>query len=277
LVAAVHQSIASVPHMAANRTWQSTAAEPLMWARGLRKSFARGLARTANRTLAIHDLDLELFPFELLAIVGPEGSGKTTLLQCVAGLLRPDSGVVSWFGELFPGGGCVPRTAYVAAVTVYYPFLTARDVLQYRVAREAIPSRRQEKLIARALDRVGLAGKSAARVMSLRRDELKCLAVAEALVMEPAAVLVDAGVADTADSCPDSVSEVLREEVRCGASVIVATRDVANAGAVATRLLFLDRGRKVGSFVPHASPGAAATPGCLNLPSTSLFVAERVH
>jgi ABC-type sulfate/molybdate transport systems ATPase subunit len=48
---------------------------------------------------AIADIDLIVVAGESVAVVGPSGSGKTTLLLCVAGLLAPDEGSVSWFGD----------------------------------------------------------------------------------------------------------------------------------------------------------------------------------
>jgi ABC-type multidrug transport system, ATPase component len=109
---------------------------PLLRIRGLTRSFARGLARRTGGLMALEDIDLEIHRGDVIGIIGPEGAGKTSLLQCAAGLLKRDAGTVEWFGHLFPGGGCVPGVAFVPAVPVYYPFLTVRDVVEYRYARE---------------------------------------------------------------------------------------------------------------------------------------------
>ena len=48
---------------------------------------------------ALADVDLSIAEGESVALVGPSGSGKTTLLLCAAGLMAPDAGIVSWFGD----------------------------------------------------------------------------------------------------------------------------------------------------------------------------------
>jgi ABC-type multidrug transport system ATPase subunit len=48
---------------------------------------------------ALADVDLTVAEGESVALAGPSGSGKTTLLLCAAGLMAPDVGIISWFGE----------------------------------------------------------------------------------------------------------------------------------------------------------------------------------
>ncbi|MEP6905905.1 MAG: ATP-binding cassette domain-containing protein, partial [Gemmatimonadales bacterium] len=99
--------------------------------RSLRKSFLLGPAHSARRKDALSGVDLEVDAGESIGIVGGECAGKTTLLLCAAGLLCRDSGVVSWHGSRFEGGGIFPGVAYVPALPSYYSFLTVREVLDY--------------------------------------------------------------------------------------------------------------------------------------------------
>ena len=105
------------------------------------------------------------------------------LLQYIAGALRH-------------GGGRATRAGAVAYVTAdpdFYPFLTVRDVLEYGVAREGVTRQTTAALIDQVLEATGLSERIACRVDVLSRVEIGRLAFAEALVGEPAVVLVDDG------------------------------------------------------------------------------------
>jgi ABC-type cobalamin/Fe3+-siderophores transport system ATPase subunit len=76
------------------------------------KSFHAGTSGCSATASVLRGVNLALWPGEIVALRGARGSGKSTLLRCAAGLLRPDSGLVLWFG-----GRTAPsdRVTYVAA------------------------------------------------------------------------------------------------------------------------------------------------------------------
>lgn len=250
--------------------------ETILCARGITRSFARGLARQHAGKCAIENIDLDLWGGDVVGIVGPEGAGKTTLLQCLAGLLRRDAGTVEWFGELFPGGGCLPGLAYVPPMPVYYPFLTVRDVLEYRIAKE-VTGRVRNQYADCCLSRVNLADKSSARVMELSRDEIKRLSIAEALSFEPRVILVDTSYADIAEPCSEASLCALRHHADSGASVLIAARNTHSIAAAVSRVVVVHEGRLVNSF--HADKAEfEREPALFPIPSRGArFVAERMH
>jgi len=80
-------------------------ATPLLTGRGLHKSF--------GPTPALRGMDLSVDAGEVLAVMGPSGSGKSTLLHCLAGILAPDSGEVTFDGRtasLPAGKASAPRS-----------------------------------------------------------------------------------------------------------------------------------------------------------------------
>ncbi|CAM5702814.1 macrolide ABC transporter ATP-binding protein [Streptomyces purpurascens] len=60
---------------------------------------ARGLTKAHGRTPALRGASVELRPGEILAVTGASGSGKSTLLHCLAGIVRPDEGSVTYDGR----------------------------------------------------------------------------------------------------------------------------------------------------------------------------------
>jgi len=78
----------------------------------LAKSFHAGTSGCSATASVLRGVNLALWPGEIVALCGARGSGKSTLLRCAAGLLRPDSGLVLWFGARTAPGD---RVTYVAA------------------------------------------------------------------------------------------------------------------------------------------------------------------
>lgn len=237
------------------------------------KSFSRGLARAVRRTRALSDVCFDLSAGEIVAINGVEGAGKSTLLQCAAGLLRIDSGEVRWFGDVFPGGGIMPGVAFVPAVPVFYPFLTVRDVLAYRAARDLSPSDDPGSVIRRALRLLRLTDFASRKVVTLTRAEAKRLALAEALASGPRAILLDTCTSDMSAAVGEIACHALESFAAGGGAALVALRDATQLARIATRLILLAEGRVSPPFV-RAHPAEEALPG---FPPGTRFVAERLH
>jgi|SRR5687767_1905675 len=247
--------------------------EPVLSMRGVRKTFARGLARSIRKTAALVDVDLELGPAEVVAVVGAEASGKTTLLQCASGLLRADAGEVRWFGETFPGGGAVPGVAYVPAVPVFYPFLTVRDVVACRAGRELSLWEKPASAVSPALDALELGARSNANIALLSRAESKRLAVAEALASRPRALLVDTCTSDLSPAISDITCRAIASFSASGGSALIAVREPGAVAAIASRLVFLSEGRVSPPFLRSASVDDKPTA----IPLVPRFVAETLH
>lgn len=190
---------------------------------GVTKSFARGLARASRRTLAITDVDLEVFPGEVILVAGDEGAGKTTLLQCACSILRSDKGTVTH-----------AVAAYVAAVPVFYPFLTVRDVLALRGGE----SDRVEML----LSVFDLKPFAAGAVANLSMSAMKRLSIAESLIREPLAVLIDTSAFEV-PSC-----KTVAAIAELGVAALVAARNCSSLARIATRIICLEEGRIARTF-----------------------------
>lgn len=249
---------------------------PLLRVRGLTRSFARGLARRSGGLLALEDIEFDLRSNDVMGIIGPEGAGKTTLLQCVAGLLKRDAGLVEWFGHPFPGGGCVPGVAYVPAVPAYYPFLTVRDVVEYRCARETA-GRPAPRAVQSALCRLGLDARSNCQIAALTREEISRLAIAEVLSFDPDVVLVDTPPAGECGQLSHCALDALKEHASSGGAVAIAARSAHNVVRAASRVIVLDEGRILRSYCADQDGEERVDPVFSLRTNGVRFVAERMH
>lgn len=254
----------------------TSSAETILRVRGLTRAFSRGLARRNGGSLALNGIDLDIRAGDVVGLIGPEGAGKTTLLQCIAGLLRRDAGAVEWFGHFFPGGGSVPGVAYVPAVPVYYPFLTVRDVVEYRCARETT-GRNRSRAVDSAISDVGLSDKINLHVAALSNDELRSLSIAEALSFDPQAILVDTSPPNEAQVPSSHALDALSRHACSGGVVLIASRQTHAVVRCVTRVVALDEGAIVRTFSTDGE-GAQRLDPVFPLPvSVARFVAERAH
>ena len=215
--------------------------EPIISAHGVHKSF--------GRTVALRGAGLELQAGESVAITGPSGSGKSTLLHCLAGVLQPDSGVVSFRGTRLDSLGTDERTrlrrisfGLVLQFGQLVPELTALENVALPLLLEG---RRRSEAAAAAtqwLERLEVGSLADARPTGMSGGESQRVAIARALVTSPDVVFADepTGALDTVTG--DLALDVLVKATReTQAALVLVTHD-NRVAAVADREVVLRDG-----------------------------------
>lgn len=157
--------------------------------RSLSKTFHNGSRGVAIP--ALRDVSLDIHQGEIIGIVGRAGAGKTTLLLCLAGLVRPDAGSITWFGEQVTGHHVPPGLAYAPQRAGYYSFLNVREALEYYATLHDLSSANRSAQVETALRDVALHTHATRRVSSLSPILLQRLGLAQALIGSPRAILLD--------------------------------------------------------------------------------------
>jgi ABC-type lipoprotein export system ATPase subunit len=213
-------------------------------ARGLVKTYGRG--RAARRVLdgAANDA----VAGELVAVVGRSGSGKSTLLHLLGALDRPDAGTIEVAGERVDGRPerelTRLRRRHVGFVFQFFhlvPELTGEEnvLLPTRLPGSAVGAPARGRAL---IDRLGLDGAAARLPHELSGGEQQRLAVARALVHDPAVVLADEPTGNLDREAGAAVLGLLRSAADDGRAVVLVTHDEA-ATAIADRVLRLRDGR----------------------------------
>ena len=215
-------------------------------ARGIVKSYTVG-----GRSLAVlRDLDLTVEAGEMVAIVGASGVGKSTLLHVLGGLDRVDQGTIRIAGAdltSMPDADVVAfrnrRVGFVFQFHHLLPEFSAQEnaEMPMRIARTPMSEAR-----ARAeslLRRVGLGERLEHRPGMLSGGEQQRVAVARALIMQPAILLADEPTGDLDEPTADALHALLREmHLAYGLTSVIATHNPRLAAAC-DRTLRLEGGK----------------------------------
>ncbi|WP_327096656.1 ABC transporter ATP-binding protein [Nocardia vinacea] len=198
----------------------------------------RGLGRSFGAHTVLRDIELDIAPGEVIALVGPSGSGKSTLLRVIAGLDEPTEGEVVLDGR--PMRGIDPR----CAVVFQEPRLLPWRNLAGNVALGLPPtiSRAEgEAEVRRGLEIVGLAGFERHRPRQVSGGMAQRTALARALVRHPGVLLLDEPFA-ALDALTRLRMQDLLDEVQraAGITVVLVTHDVDEALRLADRVVVLE-------------------------------------
>jgi len=209
---------------------------------GVSKSFSLpGFRDQRSQSVTVlKDVDLVLAPGEKASLIGPSGTGKSTLFALIAGLLRPDSGIVE-IGGVSLSDMSEQRRATVRARTIglvlqsdnLIPFLNARENVELAVGIGRRDAGREPRTSARdLLDKFGVGHRAEHLPRQLSGGEAQRVALAVAIANQPAVLLADEVVGQL-DS--DTARAVLDEVLGADIAVLYITHDLALADRVSTR------------------------------------------
>ena len=215
-------------------------------ATGLTKEFAR--ARGGKRLFtAVHPLDIGLEERQLTLVSGHSGSGKSTLANMLAGILTPTAGHVRLDGtdlySLRDEERSRLRNERIGLVPQGHTALRALTVLDNVLlpailySRDEAPADRARELLAA----VGLGDLADAAPTELSGGELRRMAIARALLMDPAIVIADEPTAGLDSANATTVLTLLRDAADRGTAVLVVSHE-AEAQRFADRSYVMEDG-----------------------------------
>ncbi|MGW7006125.1 ABC transporter ATP-binding protein [Streptomyces sp. NPDC054933] len=195
-----------------------------------------------GRELPVLDaISLQVKEGEIVALLGKSGSGKSTLLRCLAGLIAPSAGTVSYRGT--PLTATNPGVAMVFQSFALLPWLTVQQNVELSLQARGAPEDERRERALKAIDLIGLDGFEGAYPKELSGGMRQRVGVARALVVEPDALFMD----EPFSALDVLTAENLRREIvglwegheAPVRSMLLVTHNIEEAVLLADRILVL--------------------------------------
>ena len=209
----------------------------------------RSLHVSYGKTAALHGVNLQVMPGEVVALIGANGAGKSTTLRTISGLMKPTQGEVLFHGQsigdmaadriVAKGIAQSPEERHV------WPTMTVTENLSmgaYLCKDKAEIERRIQKVYER-FPRLQERHKQLAGTLS--GGEQQMLAIGRALMSEPSLLLLDEPSLGLSPRMADEVFTFVREINAHGVTVVLVEQNVHNALSVASRAYVYETGRVV--------------------------------
>ena len=219
------------------------------------------LNKSYGENTVVADLSFTIAAGECLGVIGPNGAGKTTTIRMCLGLSTPDSGEIRYALDA-PGAPDwrMPRDAMaikarlgvVSQIDTLDPdFSCAENLLVYG-RYFGMPDARIKQRIPALLEFASLSHKSGVRPGELSGGMKRRLSLARALVNDPQLLLLDEPTTGLDPQARHLMWERLQVLLQQGKSILLTTHFMDEAERLCSRLLVLDRGRKIAEGAPRA-------------------------
>ena len=209
------------------------------------KSYIRGVQEIP----VLRNISLQVHAGEFLALMGPSGSGKTTLLNLIAGIDRPDAGVLKVggidIGSLGESALSRWRADNVGFIFQFYnliPVLTALENVQLPLLLTALGRRQRKEHALAALAAVGLSDRTDHYPSQLSGGQQQRVAIARALVTDPLLLVADEPTGDLDKRSATEILGLLADLNDVFQKTIIMVTHDPRAAKRSKKILYLDKG-----------------------------------
>jgi len=209
----------------------------------------KNVSKHFGKTQVLHDIDLQISQGEVVVIIGPSGSGKSTLLRCINKLEEITSGDLIVDGLKVNDPKVDERLIRQEAGMVFqqfylFPHMTALENVAFGPIRvRGAKKEEANKLAKELLAKVGLSERAHHYPSELSGGQQQREAIARALAVKPKLMLFDEPTSALDPELRHEVLTVMKQLAEEGMTMVIVTHEVGFAEKVASRLIFIDKGR----------------------------------
>lgn len=220
----------------------------------------KGICKAFGGVVAADDISLDVFPGEIIGLIGPNGSGKTTLLKMISGIYSVDKGEIFFEGKRITKSASHQRARMGIARTFQHPRLLGRcDILTNLQVGEDLARRKgdrnsEEMIIAREklLKLAGLGDISLHEsIDKLAYGQQKLLEIVRAIMAKPKVMLVDEPAAGLNEKEMEYIVQLIQYAVReMEIGVVIIEHSMDLIMRICDRITVLNFGHQIATGVP---------------------------
>ncbi|MDF1810174.1 MAG: ABC transporter ATP-binding protein [Phycisphaerales bacterium] len=196
-----------------------------------------------DRARAVDKLDLVIYEHEIFGLLGPNGSGKSTIIKMILGLLKPTNGRVAVFGKPPTDVAIKKRIGYLPEESYLYPFLNARETLDYYGKLFGLDSKTRQGRIDELLHMVGLEHAQFRPVREYSKGMQRRIGLAQALINDPDLLILDEPTTGLDPIGTRQVKDLIIELGRRGKTIILSSHLLTDVEDVVDRMAILYGGK----------------------------------
>lgn len=191
----------------------------------------------------LENLNLNIYPGEIVALLGASGAGKSTTLRLMSGLSRPTSGEIFSNGQ--PLQGLNRDISIVFQDASLFPWLTVAENIEFGLYPLGFSLRTRRQRVSQAIDLVGLEGFEEAYPRELSGGMRQRVGIARALAMNPKLLCMDEPFSSldvlTADTLRGEVLEIWQKKTTNLKGILLITHDIVEAVSMANRIVVIGK------------------------------------
>lgn len=215
---------------------------------------AESLSVVINNKPILNQLDFQIMPGEVFALLGGNGAGKSTTLKTFLGMISPTAGVAKLLGKEVNqcASDLRQKIAYLPESVMLYGHLTAKENIQYFLSLAGINKTEDE--IFQAFERVSLQPKAWNENLSQYSKGMRQkTAIALSILRDAPIFFLDEPTSGLDPVAIDEFNQLISQLASSGATIMMVTHDVYGACQVADHISLLRDGHLVGNFTRPAN------------------------
>ena len=206
----------------------------------------RGLTKSFNKRKVVNNVDFDVFPGEIIGLLGKNGAGKSTLFRMIIGLIKPDEGQV-----FFQNNEITKEPIYMRArhgmgylaqdSSIFQKLTTEENILAILETLKYNRNEKQEKLL-KLLSEFGLAKLAKMKAFTLSGGERRRLEIARSLATSPSLILLDEPFTGVDPIAIGEVKDIIMHLKDKGIGILITDHNVRDALSITDRSYIIDEG-----------------------------------